>query len=177
MAFVKFIKGTTQAFNRLMEKDPDTLYFVYDTIHSTKGKLYLGDKLIGGTGSGEIGLGDLGNIDVNPRDLTDGCLLAYDAATQTWVASNPRDLVYDGANELESGVPGLVPPASANQRDLYLRGDGTWGDPIASVVADAPETLNTFRAVADWIQGDETGTAALINRVVDIEDTLTWATI
>ena len=177
MAFVKFIKGTTLAFNRLAEKDPDTLYFVYNTTHSTSGKLYLGDKLIGGTGSGEIGLGDLGNIDVNPNDLTEGCLLAYDADTKNWVAANPRDLVYEGAGDGVSGVPGLVPPATSGEKDLYLRGDGTWDDPVARVVADAPETLNTFRAVADWIQSDETGTVALINRVTNIENKLTWGTI
>lgn len=43
-------------------------------------------------------------------------------------------------------------------------------DAIKALVDNAPEALDTLKEIADWIAEDETGTAALIERVSDIED-------
>lgn len=45
-------------------------------------------------------------------------------------------------------------------------------DAIAGVVDGAPETLDTLKEIASWIDADETGTAALINRVAANEDAI-----
>lgn len=41
---------------------------------------------------------------------------------------------------------------------------------ISDLIDNAPEELDTLKEIADWISGDETGTAALINRVASNED-------
>ena len=50
--YVKFQRGSEQAYKNLAEKNLNTLYFVYDPVDSTKAKLYLGDKLLSGVGEG-----------------------------------------------------------------------------------------------------------------------------
>ena len=50
--YVKFQRGSEQAYNNLAVKNQDTLYFVYDGQNSTKAKLYLGDRLLSGVGEG-----------------------------------------------------------------------------------------------------------------------------
>ncbi len=50
--YVKFQRGSEQAYKNLAVKNQDTLYFVYDSVDSTKAKLYLGDKLLSGVGEG-----------------------------------------------------------------------------------------------------------------------------
>lgn len=44
-SYVKFLKGSKKAYDKLHCKQEDTLYFVYDE-NETEGKLYLGDILI-----------------------------------------------------------------------------------------------------------------------------------
>ena len=51
--YVKFQRGTPQAYERLAVKDQDTLYFIYDTSDASKGTLYLGSRLIGSVGGSE----------------------------------------------------------------------------------------------------------------------------
>lgn len=48
IAYVKFLKGTPSAFNKLSVKDQDTLYFISEP-GAVTGCLYLGDKLIDAT--------------------------------------------------------------------------------------------------------------------------------
>jgi hypothetical protein len=55
--YVKFVRGSSEAFSNVINKDIDTLYFITDT-DSEKGSLYLGNKLISGISS----LHDLENI-------------------------------------------------------------------------------------------------------------------
>ena len=44
--YVKFQRGSEQAYNNLAVKNQDTLYFVYNGSDSTTAKLYLGNKLL-----------------------------------------------------------------------------------------------------------------------------------
>ena len=50
--YVKFQRGSEQAYNNLVIKNQDTLYFVYDGQDATRAKLYLGDRLLSGIGEG-----------------------------------------------------------------------------------------------------------------------------
>ena len=50
--YVKFQRGSEQAYNNLAVKNQDTLYFVYDGQDATRAKLYLGDRLLSGVGEG-----------------------------------------------------------------------------------------------------------------------------
>lgn len=50
--YVKFQRGSEQAYNNLAVKNQDTLYFVYDGQNPTAGKLYLGERLLSGIGEG-----------------------------------------------------------------------------------------------------------------------------
>ena len=65
--YVKFQRGTLVAYNRLAQKDENTLYFVYESSNSTTGSLYLGDKLISNNvgGSGVNNLSELADVIVN----------------------------------------------------------------------------------------------------------------
>ena len=76
--YVKFQRGSITAYNKLNNKDDNTLYFIYETPDSSTGSLYLGDKLI----SSNIG----GNGTTNLADLTD--VLISNAATGDFLVLN-----------------------------------------------------------------------------------------
>lgn len=81
--YVKFVRGTTSAFKALTNKANDTLYFIYDADDTSSGSLYLGSRLIGGTGSAaSSSLGDL--KDVLLTELGDKELIVYDEASKSW---------------------------------------------------------------------------------------------
>ena len=70
--YVKFMRGTPKAYEMLLaspqKPNIDTLYFIYDD-DAAQAKLYLGEKLIAGSGSstnvGELVLGDLTDISLS----------------------------------------------------------------------------------------------------------------
>ena len=85
--YVKFLRGTSNAYNGLTVKDPDTLYFISETDQKV-GKLYLGDILIAGnvTSDGTSVMDSLGELtDVNLQGLADKDFLGYDATTGKWI--------------------------------------------------------------------------------------------
>ena len=75
--YVKFQRGTLVAYNRLAQKDENTLYFVYESTTSTTGSLYLGDKLISNNvgGSGVNNLSELSDVIVNGANTGDFLVL------------------------------------------------------------------------------------------------------
>lgn len=78
--YVKFLRGTPAAFERLAAKDKDTLYFISEPGAKT-GLLYLGDKLIAGGATGDISnisIADLKDVIIDKTGLTDGSILMYD---------------------------------------------------------------------------------------------------
>ena len=109
--FVKFQRGSQTAYNNLKNNsrlEEDALYFIYDKNNpSNGGNLYLGEILIGGTGSGS-GIDRLSNlIDVDTTGVAQGALLHYDTTTQKWVIATPKDVgtvnvSIGSANENES---------------------------------------------------------------------------
>ena len=124
--YVKFYRGTPQAFQNLTPKNPDTLYFIND-VNSTEGYLYLGDKLIVGKISN---LADLEDI-ILSESLLDGDLLVYDGEEEKWVNKSVLSAIglMGRAYEDSQGSAGLVPAPGLGQENMFLRGDGTWATP------------------------------------------------
>ena len=97
--FVKFIRGTQAAYDRIVSQnavDQNTLYFVYDkTAPQNGGLLYLGDTLIGGTGSGNTGVTTLARLsDVSvPNSISNGMLLQYNSVQQKWQAVSVESVI------------------------------------------------------------------------------------
>jgi len=77
--YVKFQRGTQENYNKLKMSDKgidkNTLYFIYNKDSpETGGLLYLGDVLIGGSGSINVtAFGDLTDVDL--QGLSDGSFL------------------------------------------------------------------------------------------------------
>ena len=120
--YVKFIRGTPTAFEKLNPKSADTLYFISETGSST-GKLYLGSKLISG---GEASISELGQIIVNAVKGND--VLVYDAEKGAWVNKAVTDVVSEmvGASDSMDGRAGLVPRPISGDQDKVLTGAGRW---------------------------------------------------
>lgn len=120
--YVKFFRGTPEAFQALSNKDTDTLYFIAAT-DSNKGTLYLGEKLITDNIST---IKDL--EDILLTELADGQLLTYDGEQAKWVNKSIIDAIglFGKATETEMGTNGLVPAPGMGMQDAFLRGDGNW---------------------------------------------------
>ena len=144
--YVKFRRGTPEAFNNLTKKDPDTLYFIYEEDELT-GELYLGSKLIAGSGevTGATALSGLTDILLSEDLDTNDCLV-YDISLEKWI-NKPIMSVIDnfvGANSTSSGIPGLVPAApAAGQTGLFLRSDGQWAEVVSASSALVLQTVLT----------------------------------
>lgn len=202
--YVKFLRGTPAAYENLLVKDNDTLYFISETNAST-GTLYLGSKLIaGGEVTSATSLAEL--TDVLIKEIEGGSLLVYEG--NQWVNKTLEEVfaeisVMTGAGKDTDGVAGLVPQPVAGDNELFLRGDATWAKPvaelsiedkntisglqstvstivgedaglsmrevavaeIATLVADAPASLDTLKEIADWITNDTTGAASMANDI------------
>lgn len=85
--YVKFVRGTPAAYKKTSKTD-DTLYFIYDNDAST-GSLYLGEKLIAGTGANA--LNELSDVKIE-GDLQLNDLLVYDGEG-SWVVTNLAALI------------------------------------------------------------------------------------
>lgn len=120
--YVKFFRGTPEAFQALSNKDTDTLYFIAAT-DSNKGTLYLGEKLITDNISA---IKDL--EDILLTELADGQLLTYDGEQAKWVNKSIIDAIglFGKATETEMGANGLVPAPGMGMQEAFLRGDGKW---------------------------------------------------
>ena len=123
--YVKFIRGSKEAFNLLNNKDSNTLYFISEK-DSTTGSLYLGSKLISGESTG---ISELGNIVI--KNIGDSQILYYDYESEAWVNGSIYDLIgtMKGATADTDSTIGLVPVAKAGQQNLFFRGDGIWAVP------------------------------------------------
>ena len=194
--YVKFIRGTPTAFEKLNPKSTDTLYFISEAGAST-GKLYLGSKLISG---GEASISELGQIIVNAVKGND--ILVYDAEKGAWVNKAVTDVVSEmvGASDTTDGRAGLVPRPISGDQDKVLTGAGRWESvsdllPLDSdifVIRDDKLTLAPDFSQAkvgdilqvgasgalEWVQGvsssqiDELLNNRLIRKIVDSVDSI-----
>lgn len=150
--YVKFLRGTPTAWNKIpdSDKDKDTLYFISENDGKT-GQLYLGSKLIIGEISNINNIGDLEDVLIS-NDITTNNILVYDKDQGKWINKPMFEIlstlitVMVGAKDDSNGLSGLVPTPKAGDNKLYLRGDATWANPTAAVEL----TLKT-------IIGDDTG--------------------
>ena len=78
--YVKFLRGTPQAYQKLTEKNKDTLYFISENNAST-GILYLGDVMIAGgeLNAQDLKLNDLQDILIS-EGLAKGDILSFNGA-------------------------------------------------------------------------------------------------
>lgn len=129
VSYVRFLRGTPNAYKNLSVKNQDTLYFISE-VNATKGVLYLGDKLITGLDASNvnIALENLSNVIWNGGE---GQILVSDDSGH-WEAQNPKDLLdslieeMTGATAATDGKAGLVPQPKKGDQVKFLRGDGTW---------------------------------------------------
>lgn len=153
--YVKFLRGTSAAYNKLEQKDKDTLYFISEVGAST-GALYLGDVMIAGgeLDTSDLKLGDLSDILID-AGLAANDILVYNGTK--W-ASTPLSNILDimkGASADNDGASGLVPVPTAGQENFFLRGDGTWAD--TGVGALNTEVGNLKAAVGTAAVKDDSG--------------------
>jgi hypothetical protein len=128
--YVKFMRGSLAAYNKLVTNnrtDDDTLYFLSGT-DGEEGYLYLGTKLISGPenlNSEDFTLAKLKDVVIN-ENLNYDALLMYDHDTGKWHDYDFESLVFRGATDENDGLAGLVPAPSIKEKNLFLRGDGSW---------------------------------------------------
>lgn len=89
--YVKFQRGKVESYNRLSTKDNDTLYFVYENNDDSKGKLYLGNRLISSVGEGDLvtSLADLTDVIINEAPA--GSFLVKNSSGK-WVATSAQEI-------------------------------------------------------------------------------------
>lgn len=173
--YVKFLRGTPSAYASLIQKDPDTLYFITAT-DATVGKLYLGNILVAGnvTADGTNIIDSLGElIDVNLQGLQSGQVLSYNGTK--WVPMTLPEAVetpvMTGATVDLAGTAGLVPAPNAGDQNKFLRGDGTWAEVVGGNV-DLTDYAKI--EVTDALNARIT---TLENDQEDVTGALTWGTI
>ncbi len=93
--YVKFQRGTLTAYNRLSQKDANTLYFIYESPSATTGSLYLGDKLISNNvgGSGANNLSELSDVLVNAANTGDFLVLNSEGKWSSVSAANVAETI------------------------------------------------------------------------------------
>lgn len=149
--YVKFIRGTPAAFQKLAVKDKDTLYFISET-DSQQGYLYLGNKLIS---EGTANLEDLNDLLLG-ESISDKDILSYDAESGKWVNKSVISAIdiMTGADSENQGGAGLVPAPGINQQNHFLRGDGSWAaikdikTKVIEIEVKEENDINT--SIKDW---------------------------
>lgn len=164
-SYVKFLRGTESAFNKLATKDNDTLYFVYTSNDASKGSLWLGNKQIvtGTDGSGsvttEMDLGDLKNVLMSEAGVKDKDILSYDVNLGKWVNRSIDEIIAEimsGATTEAAGKAGLVPAPQAGDQSKFLRGDGVWAEvPVVNLTEDQINAIPGLITTVGKIDGDE----------------------
>lgn len=164
--YVKFLRGTPEAFEKLAAKDSNTLYFISEK-DATVGSLYLGAKLISASSSsitGEISIADLKDVLIDNDLLGDGSILMYDYESKKWVNKTVDDIVVDvmrGATSTKAGKSGLVPAPQAGEENKFLKGDGTWAE-ISEITSDERlQIANLVTTVGSLIGDKQLGDASI----------------
>lgn len=170
--YVKFYRGTPEAFNKLAEKNDDTLYFIASP-DSSVGQLYLGSKLISG-GSHQEGeeevvvasLSDLQDVLIT-ANLSDESFLIYDEDVHAWTNKPLEDLEFIGATSQSAGLAGLVPAPKLGEQNLFLRANGEWDTPVINHTIITLE--NTDKSTHQDLISDE-GWSPIDGDIVIIKD-------
>ena len=128
--YVKFLRGTPQAFAALPHKEEDTLYFICEKDEEV-GQLWIGNRLITQSTDDDSVLNYLNELkDVDTSGARQDQYLGYDASQQKWIPMTPEQViqvsVMMGATDTYAGQSGLVPAPAAGDNKKFLRGDGKW---------------------------------------------------
>lgn len=155
--YVKFRRGTIEAYQRLTHYDDDTLYFVYET-DASDGILYLGSKLIAGGEISDFSISSLKDIVIS--NVGDKQILVYNEELEAWTNISYSELIEEfvGATESSAGVAGLVPAPPEGRTDLFLRSDGRWGEINVSSSGDCNilDYVNNLKAPHEEVIDDIT---------------------
>ena len=159
--YVKFQRGSEQAYNNLAVKNQDTLYFVYNGNDSTTAKLYLGNKLLSGIGEGTsvTSLSALEDVLITGTPPAGSFLVYTDgkwvnksvSAVASMIAAEQSLGIKINTNQFKfdvaTGNLELVGFSDAASGAIAFKGtDGTlsWGTPkIISDISDNLNNLNT----------------------------------
>ena len=159
--YVKFQRGSEQAYNNLAVKNQDTLYFVYNGSDSTTAKLYLGNKLLSGIGKGTgvTSLSALEDVLITGTPPAGSFLVYTDgkwvnksvSAVASMIAAEQSLGIKINTNQFKfdvaTGNLELVGFSDAASGAIAFKGtDGTlsWGTPkIISDISDNLNNLNT----------------------------------
>ena len=159
--YVKFQRGSEQAYNNLAVKNQDTLYFVYNGSDSTTAKLYLGNKLLSGIGEGTgvTSLSALEDVLITGTPPAGSFLVYTDgkwvnksvSAVASMIAAEQSLGIKINTNQFKfdvaTGNLELVGFSDAASGAIAFKGtDGTlsWGTPkIISDISDNLNNLNT----------------------------------
>lgn len=181
------MRGPKAAYE-LITPDKDTLYFL--TNENDETELYLGDSFITNSGS-STSLSEEAQeylrkiteiINDENRPINDGEFLVYDIATESWVPGTVN--IFTGATENENGQAGLVPAPIIEQKNNYLRGDGTWADLqneilpqiITEILGDDRNNINssydTIKEISDWIMTNPANAAEFNERIANLEEAI-----
>ena len=159
-SYVTFVKATETLWDKMeaSQRLDNVLYFVVDGPDDTVGKLYLGNTLIAdGNGITDIGISNLNDVKIKLEGIHDGDVLMYNMIKGKWenvsLAETLGDLIslFNGATAEAAGTSGLVPAPSAGDQDNYLKGDGTWANPVAAVTVD----LDNLKTRVDTLIGSD----------------------
>ena len=164
-SYVKFLRGTESAFNKLTTKDNDTLYFIYASNDASKGSLWLGNKQIvtGTDGSGsattEMDLNDLKNVLMSETGVKDKDILSYDVSLGKWINRSVDEIIAEvmtGATAEAAGKAGLVPAPQVGDQNKFLRGDGHWVEvPVVNLTEEQINAIPDLITTVGQINGDE----------------------
>ena len=117
-SYVKFVRGTVTAWNQLKAANKvydDILYFIYESANATTGNLYLGTKLIGGTGSG--GANSLADLtDVIVSEISNKNILIYSGGS--WINGTIEDIINLNTSTLEIDSTGAITIAGFTQAEV-----------------------------------------------------------
>ena len=159
--YVKFQRGSEQAYNNLAVKNQDTLYFVYNGSDNTTAKLYLGNKLLSGIGEGTgvTSLSALEDVLITGTPAAGSFLVYTDgkwanksvSAVAAMIAQEQGLKLKINSNQFKfepvSGNLELLGFSEAASGAIAFKGtDGTlsWGTPkIISDISDNLNNLNT----------------------------------
>lgn len=180
--YVKFLRGTPAAFEKLSIKDKDTLYFISEP-GAKNGLLYLGDKIIAGSSStgsiSSLSIADLKDVIIDNTGLTDGSILMYDWVKKVWVNKTLDEVVVDvmqGASSTKAGAAGLVPAPKVGEQNKFLRGDGTWAE--AGLTDAEKQELQDNTSKLEALIGDSTKLDGTVPSISEIAlETLTEALV
>ena len=148
-SYVKFVRGTVTAWNQLRAASQvydDTLYFIYESADATTGSLYLGTKLIGGTGSG--GANSLADLtDVIVSEISNKDILIYSGGS--WINGTIEDIINLNTSTLEIDSTGAITIAGFTQAEV---GTIPQKDSSGNITWVAPGNLSEITNINNQLQ-------------------------